>query len=193
MLWHTTCFIRSCAPPPGLHRGATVRNSLALQITRSVTSFMRSNPPWVQIATIDGLVPMRVYHPPAYPARRPAMLWMHAGGFVMGDASLDDRICQRFAQRIDITVVTLQRYFTKQFAAGGLKGSNTMLGRLIEHNTDGSLTDRQLLLIAIHLLIAGNETTTNRPNHSSGCDAVVEPQLAARTDPLADPPHPRLT
>ncbi len=58
-------------------------------------------------------------------------------------------------------MVALQRYFTRQFAAGGLKGSNTVLGRLLEHNTDGSLTDRQLLLIAIHLLIAGNETTTN--------------------------------
>ncbi|OBH07864.1 cytochrome [Mycobacterium sp. E2699] len=58
-------------------------------------------------------------------------------------------------------MLALQRYFTGQFATGGLKGSNTVLGRLIEHNTDGSLTDRQLLLIAIHLLIAGNETTTN--------------------------------
>lgn len=58
-------------------------------------------------------------------------------------------------------MVALQRYFTSQFAAGGLKGSSTVLGRLIEHNTDGALTDSQLLLIAIHLLIAGNETTTN--------------------------------
>lgn len=55
----------------------------------------------------------------------------------------------------------LQRYFRRQFASGGLKGSDTVLGRLIEHNTDGSLTDSQLMLIAIHLLIAGNETTTN--------------------------------
>ena len=58
-------------------------------------------------------------------------------------------------------LVALQRYFRTQFAAGGLKGSHTVLGRLIEHNTDGNLTDQQLLLIAIHLLIAGNETTTN--------------------------------
>jgi cytochrome P450 len=58
-------------------------------------------------------------------------------------------------------MVALQRYFVRQFAVGGLKGSGTVLGRLLEHNTDGSLTDRQLLLIAVHLLIAGNETTTN--------------------------------
>lgn len=60
-----------------------------------------------------------------------------------------------------VAMMTLQRYFRTQFATGGLKGSNTVLGRLIDHNTDGSLTEKQLLLIAIHLLIAGNETTTN--------------------------------
>lgn len=58
-------------------------------------------------------------------------------------------------------MVALRRYFIRQFAVGGLKDSGTVLGRLLEHNTDGSLTDKQLVLIAIHLLIAGNETTTN--------------------------------
>ncbi|MFV8317295.1 cytochrome P450 [Mycobacterium sp. 23] len=65
------------------------------------------------------------------------------------------------AARSMTAMAALQRYFVKQFAAGSLKGSDTVLGRLLAHNTDGSLTDRQLLLIAIHLLIAGNETTTN--------------------------------
>ncbi|WP_231513477.1 cytochrome P450 [Mycobacterium paragordonae] len=65
------------------------------------------------------------------------------------------------AARSMTAMAALQRYFVKQFAAGSLKGSDTVLGRLVAHNTDGSLTDRQLLLIAIHLLIAGNETTTN--------------------------------
>lgn len=58
-------------------------------------------------------------------------------------------------------MAALRRYFLQQFAIGGLKGSGTVLGRLLEHNSDGSLTDEQLFLIAVHLLIAGNETTTN--------------------------------
>jgi cytochrome P450 len=58
-------------------------------------------------------------------------------------------------------VAALRRYFLRQFSTGGLKGSGTVLGRLLEHNTDGSLTEQQLFLIAVHLLIAGNETTTN--------------------------------
>ncbi|AFM16246.1 cytochrome P450 [Mycolicibacterium chubuense NBB4] len=57
--------------------------------------------------------------------------------------------------------VSLRRYFLRHLAAGDLKGSNTVLGRLLEHSTDGSLTDDQLFYIAILLLIAGNETTTN--------------------------------
>ena len=55
----------------------------------------------------------------------------------------------------------LRRYFLDQFADGHLKESDTVLGRLLAHSTDGALTDDQLFYIAILLLIAGNETTTN--------------------------------
>jgi len=57
--------------------------------------------------------------------------------------------------------IALRRYFLQQLGAGHLKGSDTVLGRLLEHNADGALTDDQLFFIAILLLIAGNETTTN--------------------------------
>lgn len=57
--------------------------------------------------------------------------------------------------------VALRRYFLKHLADGHLKGSDTVLGRLLAHNTDGGLSDDQLFYIAILLLIAGNETTTN--------------------------------
>lgn len=65
------------------------------------------------------------------------------------------------AAKAAAAMAALRRYFIRQFAVGGLKGSGTVLGRLLDHNTDGSLTDKQLVLVAIHLLIAGNETTTN--------------------------------
>ena len=57
--------------------------------------------------------------------------------------------------------VALRRYFLKHLAEGHLKGSDTVLGRLLAHSTDGAMTDNQLFYIAILLLIAGNETTTN--------------------------------
>jgi len=58
-------------------------------------------------------------------------------------------------------VVALRRYLLRQLASGHLKGSNTVLGRLLEHNSEGALTDDDLFNIAMLLLIAGNETTTN--------------------------------
>jgi cytochrome P450 len=58
-------------------------------------------------------------------------------------------------------VLALRRYFLRHLATGELKDSDTMLGRLLEHNTEGDLSDDQLFYVALLLLIAGNETTTN--------------------------------
>lgn len=58
-------------------------------------------------------------------------------------------------------VAALRRYFMDQFASGGLKGSETVLGRLLEGNADGSISDGELFWFAMLLLLAGNETTTN--------------------------------
>jgi cytochrome P450 len=55
----------------------------------------------------------------------------------------------------------MHRYFRQQFAAGGLKGSDTILGRLLAENEAGTLPDRELFYFAMLLLLAGNETTTN--------------------------------
>ncbi|BBX86319.1 cytochrome P450 [Mycolicibacterium aubagnense] len=57
--------------------------------------------------------------------------------------------------------IALRRYFLRHLKAGELKGSETVLGRLVQHSADGALTDEALFQIAILLLIAGNETTTN--------------------------------
>lgn len=57
-------------------------------------------------------------------------------------------------------VFALRRYFLRHFASGGLN-PDTVLGRLVAHNQDGDLSHEELFLIAMVLLIAGNETTTN--------------------------------
>jgi cytochrome P450 len=63
--------------------------------------------------------------------------------------------------RSAVAVRGLRGYFLAQFKAGELTGSETLLGRLLEANEEGSLTDEELFLIALLLLMAGNETTTN--------------------------------
>ena len=56
---------------------------------------------------------------------------------------------------------SIHRYFYRQFAVGGLKGSDTILGRLLAKNEDGTITEDELFYFANLLLLAGNETTTN--------------------------------
>jgi cytochrome P450 len=56
---------------------------------------------------------------------------------------------------------SMNRYFRRQFAVGGLKGSDTILGRLLAENAAGTLSDEELFYFAMLLLLAGNETTTN--------------------------------
>ncbi|TRW79622.1 cytochrome P450 [Mycolicibacterium sp. 018/SC-01/001] len=58
-------------------------------------------------------------------------------------------------------VVALRRYFTDRFATGQLLSTDTVLGRLVEGNADGAMTEDDLFFFALLLLIAGNETTTN--------------------------------
>jgi cytochrome P450 len=58
-------------------------------------------------------------------------------------------------------ITSLINYVRRQLALGHLKGHDTILGRLIDDRDGGKMTDSELVLIAILLLIAGNETTTN--------------------------------
>jgi cytochrome P450 len=46
-------------------------------------------------------------------------------------------------------------------SSGGLKGSDTILGRLLAKNEDGTISEDELFYFAMLLLLAGNETTTN--------------------------------
>ncbi|MGB3353624.1 MAG: cytochrome P450 [Mycobacterium sp.] len=58
-------------------------------------------------------------------------------------------------------IAALRRYFKDQLASGRLKGADTVLGRLVDSAEDGMLSDDELFFIAMLLLFAGNETTTN--------------------------------
>jgi cytochrome P450 len=42
---------------------------------------------------------------------------------------------------------SMNRYFRRQFAVGGLKGSDTILGRLLAENEAGSLTEEELFYL----------------------------------------------
>lgn len=67
----------------------------------------------------------------------------------------------RHARDAATGLASLRRYFLVQFATGKLQESDSALGRLLAQNESGELSGNDLFMIAMLLLVAGNETTTN--------------------------------
>jgi cytochrome P450 len=55
----------------------------------------------------------------------------------------------------------MHAFFTDRLDRGELLGEDTVLGRLARHTDDGRLSYDEMFFIAVLLLLAGNETTTN--------------------------------
>jgi cytochrome P450 len=55
----------------------------------------------------------------------------------------------------------MHAFFVDKLSKGQLLGEDTVLGRLARHTDDGELSFEEMFFIAVLLLLAGNETTTN--------------------------------
>ncbi len=55
----------------------------------------------------DPEVPIRVYHPPGIGAAAPAVVFMHGGGWVIGDLESHDAVCRTLAFRSDAVIVSV--------------------------------------------------------------------------------------
>ncbi len=77
-----------------------------LRVTRALSSL--PIPPPSRDATVEtvGAVAVRVHRPPGG-GPRPAMLWIHGGGYVMGTAAQNDAVCRYFASALDIVVAAV--------------------------------------------------------------------------------------
>jgi len=51
---------------------------------------------------------VRILRPDGVNPRRPAILWIHGGGFVIGAARQDDGMCARLARRLNAVVVSVE-------------------------------------------------------------------------------------
>ncbi len=68
----------------------------------------RRTPDGVQVLALPSGVTLRVHHPSVRNAvPTPALLWIHGGGYVMGTAAVDDKVCSRFARRLGVTVAAV--------------------------------------------------------------------------------------
>ena len=55
----------------------------------------------------DVAVPVRIYRPVSAAASRPALLWMHPGGFVIGSTAMDELPLRQLAKSLDIVIVSV--------------------------------------------------------------------------------------
>lgn len=67
----------------------------------------RSAPTGVEVLTLGSGVSVRLHRPAGIAAPGPALLWIHGGGYVIGDAAQDDDLCRRFARELGATVAAV--------------------------------------------------------------------------------------
>jgi acetyl esterase/lipase len=62
----------------------------------------------VEIVKLATGASIRLHRPPAPAATSGALLWIHGGGYLLGNARQDDHLCRRFAQKLGITVGSVE-------------------------------------------------------------------------------------
>ncbi len=148
---------------PGFTRGAMSDwQPMADRLAKELVSEVVANPGCDVVSRLAMPFPIRmIAHIMGIPAEDVDRFrsWSEDGVGVMNAALTPSGLRQAFGGIR--AIAALRRYFRAQLAAGVLTGTDTVLGRLVDHNEDGELSDDELFFFAMLLLFAGNETTTN--------------------------------
>ncbi len=62
----------------------------------------------VEVITLGSGAGVRLFRPVGISEPAPALLWIHGGGYVLGTAQQDDRLCRRFSRTLGITVASVE-------------------------------------------------------------------------------------
>jgi acetyl esterase/lipase len=87
----------------------TIISARTLPTLRLLTKLTRSaRRPDAQVVSVDADVSVHVFRPASARPRTPALLWIHGGGMVLGDAAQDSGFCRRIADQLNIVVVSVE-------------------------------------------------------------------------------------
>src|SRR5271154_1092237 len=80
-----------------------------LRVIRRLSSVMPrgKNPDGVEALILRSGVGVRLHRPDGVSQPGAALLWIHGGGYVIGTAKQDDRLCHRFSRELGITVAAV--------------------------------------------------------------------------------------
>ncbi|RVL64711.1 alpha/beta hydrolase [Sinorhizobium meliloti] len=84
----------------------TARTLRALRVLTKLTGITRR--PDAQVVSVDADVSVHVFRPASARPRTPALLWIHGGGMVLGDAAQDSGFCRLVADQLNIVVVSVE-------------------------------------------------------------------------------------
>jgi acetyl esterase/lipase len=80
----------------------------SLKLIRKLSPVIRrSKIPGVEVLTLGSGVGVRLHRPAGVSQPTAALLWLHGGGYVLGDAQQDDALCHRFAREVGVTVAAV--------------------------------------------------------------------------------------
>ena len=69
----------------------------------------------IEVLTLSSGVGVRLFRPAGDAGTTPALLWIHGGGYVIGDAAQDDVLCRRFARELGATVASVDYRLAPDF------------------------------------------------------------------------------
>jgi acetyl esterase/lipase len=86
----------------------TMITPLSLPLIRGATKLLlRGRTADVEVLTLPSGVRVHLHRPPSANGVGPGLVWIHGGGYVIGNAAQDDEICRRFARQLGVTVASV--------------------------------------------------------------------------------------
>lgn len=80
---------------------------------------------------------LRIYKPKSVAAPTPVLIWLHGGGYIMGNPEMDDRSCAEYVRELGITVVSVDyRCAPKHPFPAGLDDSYAALQWVVSHSKE---------------------------------------------------------
>jgi acetyl esterase/lipase len=83
----------------------------SLPLLRHFPPLRQPDPHGVDVVTLPSGAGARLYRPAGSTGTdlsRPAVLWIHGGGYVMGSAAQDDDLCRAYVDRLDAVVASVE-------------------------------------------------------------------------------------
>ena len=97
-----------------------IRKQVAEQLKAYTAGLPRSKRVSIRNVNIPGPpgappIPCRLYTPTAAMTNAPALLWIHGGGFTLGDLDQDDVLAERLAENAECVVVSVEYRLAPEF------------------------------------------------------------------------------